>query len=232
MSEEGRGRSETAESRAKREVYRGFPYVSPVLTATSRLQQHRGGEQSRSPDDEVTSQQVLVCWKCALHTRTHTHTHTRALRRNVVFVAASHLRRRVYLRARDCMRWMGGGAGRLGRREVINKVKVMCNEIIKWHDAYPIESFRLKYMAVHSVQLPPSTCATSVDASFRKWNNINVTNDEKHHQLIDWLIDWSTILPRSNPDLIPRATMKLHYNAVFNTQLINGWYIIIRIAFR
>lgn len=49
---------------------------------------------------------------------------------------------------------------------------------------YPIESFRLKNMAIHSVQLPPSTSATSVDASFGKWNNINVTNDGKH-QLID-----------------------------------------------
>lgn len=51
--------------------------------------------------------------------------------------------------------------------------------IIKWYDAYPIKSFCLKNMAVHSVQLPPSTSATSVDASFGKWNNINVTNDGK-----------------------------------------------------
>lgn len=52
--------------------------------------------------------------------------------------------------------------------------------IIKWNDAYPVKSFRLKNMAVDSVQLPPPTSATSVDASFGKSNNINVTNDEKH----------------------------------------------------
>lgn len=40
--------------------------------------------------------------------------------------------------------------------------------IITWNDAYPIKSFRLKNMAIHSVQLPPSTSATSVDASFGK----------------------------------------------------------------
>lgn len=40
--------------------------------------------------------------------------------------------------------------------------------IIKWNDAYPVEPFRLKNMAVHSVELPPSTSATSVDASFGK----------------------------------------------------------------
>lgn len=49
---------------------------------------------------------------------------------------------------------------------VMNKVKTAM--IIKWNDAYPIESFRLKNMAIHSVQLPPSTSATSVDASFGK----------------------------------------------------------------
>lgn len=52
--------------------------------------------------------------------------------------------------------------------------------IIKWNDAYPIESSRLKSMAVHIVHLLPSTCATSVDASFGKSNNINVTNDDRH----------------------------------------------------
>lgn len=43
-----------------------------------------------------------------------------------------------------------------------------CAMIITWNDAYPVESFRLKNMAIHSVQLPPPTSATSVDASFGK----------------------------------------------------------------
>lgn len=47
------------------------------------------------------------------------------------------------------------------------------------YDAYPIETFRLKYMTIHSVQLPPSTCAASVDASFGKWKNINITKEER-----------------------------------------------------
>lgn len=52
-----------------------------------------------------------------------------------------------------------------GGSEKMNKDRAM---IIKWNDAYPIESSRLKSMAIHVVHLLPSTCATSVDASLGK----------------------------------------------------------------
>lgn len=171
--EKGRERIETRDHAQNARYWEGLRvWVQFWLCASGNTQE----KSICSLDVEDTSQQVLVCWKRALHARALLRTSFSSPRRTC---DKSIFAKIVWGEWKE----RKGSWG----REVINKVKAMCNEIIKWHDAYPIESFRLKYMAVHPVQLPPSTCATSVDASFRKWNNINVTNDEKHHQL--WLIN-------------------------------------------
>lgn len=103
------------------------------------------------------------------------------LHKRTLYTQRIRFRRRVALAKDLSLRTDYEGEGENG--EVMNSAM-----IIKWYDAYPIESFRLKNMAVHPIQLPPSTSATSVDASFGKWNNINVINDGKH-QLIDQLSD-------------------------------------------
>lgn len=120
-------------------------------------------------DDEVTSQQVLVLEVL----------YERALHRECRFRRPRSTWDRSTF-AKDCV-WKRARGGEEPGDDEESKGGAM---IIKWNDAYPIESFRLKNMAIHSVQLPPPTSATSVDASFGKWNNINVINDGKH-QLID-----------------------------------------------
>lgn len=106
------------------------------------------------------------------------------LHKRTLYTQRIRFRRRVALAKDLSLRTAYEGYGGGGERGWW----IDCAMVIKWYDAYPIESFRLKNMAVHPIQLPPPTSATSVDASFGKWNNINVINDGKL-QLIDQLSD-------------------------------------------